>query len=152
MKCFWKHMMCLMGACGAFSVAQADLDPESIAYLLDMKYAKNIEVKIYLVTKDQVAKIFSDDTAEVVQKTNKELFTQEMFLLVRCKNTGDYRSFGTLNCKISKDGAPIKIDVRLLPGYMKTFSDTVLPMGTGIVKNDNKKPIVSYEWKSVCTI
>jgi hypothetical protein len=117
-----------------------------------MKYAKNIEVKTYLVTKDQIAKIFSDEKAGVVQKTNKELFGQETFLLVRCKNAGRYHAFGTLNCKSSKEGTPITIEIMLMPGYMKSYYDTVIPMGSGIVPNNDNKTIFSFEWKNVYTI
>ncbi len=153
MSRFWKNVLCLFCSCFFCSSSRADdLDPASSAYLSDMKYAKNIEVKAYLVTKDQVAKLFSEENGEVTQKTNKELHGREIFLLVRCKNFGDYRSFGTINCKISNRGGPISIEIMMMPGYMKSYYDSVLPIYSGIIPNDNKIPIISCEWKSLYTI
>ena len=86
---FLKSILCLFCSCCLCSSAKADnLDPLSRMYLSDKKYAKNIEVKGYLVTKDQVAKLFSEENGEVLQKTNKELHDKEFFLLIRCKNFG----------------------------------------------------------------
>ena len=150
---FWKNILCLFCSCCFCSSAKADdLDPDSAAYLSDKKYAKNIVVKAYLVTKDQVAKLFSEENGEITQKSNKELFGREVFLLVRCKNVGDYLSFGILNCKIPNRGDAISIEIMMMPGYMKFFHDSVLYIGGGSVHNDNKTPVVSYEWKSLYTM
>ena len=153
MSRFWKSVLCLFCSCCFCSSAKTDdLDPASCAYLSDKKYAKNIEVKAYLVTKDQVAKLFSEENGEITQKTNKELHSREIFLLVRCKNLGDYRSVGTINCKISNRGHPISIEITMMPGYMKSFYDSVLPIYSGSIPNDNKTPVISCEWKSLYTI
>ena len=145
--------MCLFCSCYFCSSAKADdLDPASQAYLSDKKYARNIEVKAYLVTKDQVAKLFSEENGKIIQKTNKELHGREVFLLVRCKNVGDYRSFGILNCKIQNRADPISIEIMMMPGYMKSFYDSVFPVYSGLILNDDKIPVISYEWKSLYTI
>ncbi len=149
---FMKKILYLFcSCCLCSSVKAVDLDPASHAYLSDRKYAKNIEVKGYLVTKDQLAKLFSEKNGKIVQKTNKELYGREVFLLIRCKNFGDYRAFGTLKCKRSgRDFA--SIDVMMMPGYMKSFYDTVLPGYSGVVPNDNDRPILTFEWKNLYTI
>ncbi len=153
MSQFWKNVLCLFCSCYFCSSAKADdLDPVSSAYLSNKKYAKNIEVKAYLVTKDQVAKLFSKENEEITQKTNKELHGREVFLLIRCKNVGDYRAFGTINCKLSNQGDPISIEIAMMPGYMKSFYDSVLPMYSGSVPNDNKVPVINCEWKSLYTV
>ena len=121
-------------------------------YLSDKKYAKNIEVKAYLVTKDQVAKLFSEENGEVVQKTNKELYDKEVFLLVRCKNFGDYMAFGTLNCQLPNCGSPISIEIMMMPGYMKSFYDTVFPIEGGLIRNDSKAPNITCKWKHLYTM
>jgi hypothetical protein len=153
MSRFWKSVLCLFCTCCFCSSAKADdLDPASRAYLSDKKYAKHIEVKAYIMTKDQIAKVFSEENVEVTQKTNKELYGQEVYLLVRCKNKGDYRSFGILNCKIPNCGDPISIEIMMMPGYMKPFHDSVLYIGSGSIPNDNKNPVITCEWKSLYTI
>jgi len=135
------------------SFAKADnLDPLSRMYLSDKKYAKNIEVKAYLVTKDQVAKLFCEENGEVSQKTNKELHGHEVFLLIRCKNFGDYRAFGTLKCKRTKRGGLTSIEIMMMPGYMKSFHDSVFPGYSGNIPNDDNIPVITCEWKNLYTI
>jgi hypothetical protein len=129
-----------------------DLDPVSRDYLLDLKYSKEIEVRAYLITKDQVAKLFSEENEEIVQKTNKELYGNEVYLLVRVKNSGKYMSFGVLNCTIPNRGAPITIDIEMMPGSMKSFNNSALYIGNGLVPNDKNKPLINYEWKSLYTM
>ena len=82
----------LLGTMGFFSSkgVAAKLDPESHAALSDLGYAKHIEVKCYLVTREQLAKVFANGNEIVVQKTNKDLYTQDLFLLVRCRNRDKY--------------------------------------------------------------
>src|SRR3990167_2751728 len=146
MSRFSKFILSLFCGCCLCSSAKADdfLDPASRAYLSNKKYAKNIEVKGYLVTKDQLAKIFSEENEEVVQKTNKELCkAREVFLLIRCKNFGDYRAFGTLKCKRSNRDLA-SIEVVMMPGYMKSFYDSVLPGYRGIIPNDDNTPIITF--------
>jgi hypothetical protein len=153
MSRFWKNILYLFCSCCFCSSAKADdLDAASRAYLSDKKYAKNIEVKAYLVTKDQVAKLFGKENGEITQKPNGELYGREIFLLVRCKNVGDYRAFGTINCKLSNRSDPISVEIAMMPGYMKSFYDSVLPMYSGSVPNDNKVPTISCEWKSLYTM
>ena len=152
MSRFWKSFLCLFCSCYFCSAKADDLDLLSRAYLSNKKYAKNIEVKAYLVTKDQVAKVFRENNVEISQKTNKELYGQELFLFVRCKNVGNYRSFGTLNCKRSDRGSLISIEIMMMPGYMKYFYDSVLPMCSGIIPNDENTPVITYEWTSLYTI
>lgn len=143
----------LLCSCCLCSSAKADgLDPLSRMYLSDKKYAKNIEVKGYLVTKDQVSRLFSEENGEIIQKTNKELHGREVFLLIRCKNFGDYRAFGTLNCQLPNCESPMSIEVMMMPGYMKFFYDTVLPVEGGLIRNDNKSPNITCEWKHLYTI
>lgn len=150
---FWKSVLCLFCACCFCSSAKADdLDPLSRAYLSDKKYARNIEVQAYLATKDQVVKIFSEENVEVTQKTNKELYGQEIFLVVRVKNKGECMSRGLLNLTIPNRGIPITIDIEMMPGYMRSFHDSALYLGDGLVPNDNKIPLIKHEWKSLYTI
>lgn len=153
MSRFWKNILCLFCSCCLCSSAKSDdLDLLSRAYLSNKKYAKNIEVKVYLVTKDQVSRVFVEDNAEIIQKTNKELYNKNLFLLVRCKNFGDYSAFGTLNCKFPGGNIPISIEIMMMPGYMKFFGDSVLPMYKGIVPNDENSPVITYEWNSLYTM
>lgn len=153
MRRFWKGILCLLCSCCFCSSIKADnLDWMSHTYLSDKKYAKNIEVKAYLVTREQVVQVFSNDTVEITQKPNKELYGREIFLLIRCKNFGDYQAFGALNCKIPSRGNPVSIEIMVMPGYMKFYKDCVIPMSSGIIPNDDNTPMVSCEWNRLYTI
>lgn len=85
----------LVGTMGFFSSkgVAAKLDPESHAELSDLGYAKHIEVKCYLVTREQVAQIFNQKNEVVIQLSNDKLPLNGVYLLVRCKNNGSYRAF-----------------------------------------------------------
>jgi hypothetical protein len=148
-----KKILYLFCSCCLCSSAKADdLDLFSRIYLSNKKYAKNIEIEVYIVTKDQVAKVFSEENVQVKQKMNKELYAQEVYLLVRCKNKGDYRSFGALNCQLSSSGKPISIEIMMMPGYMKSFRDTVLPLYGGGIPNNDTPPFITFKWKHLYTI
>jgi hypothetical protein len=153
MSRLWKSILCLFFVCCFFclSLKADDLDLLSRLYLSNKKYAKNIEVHAYLITKDQVVKLFSEENGEVIQKTNKELYGQEVFLLTRVKNNGEYMSFGLLNCKIPNRGDPITIEIMMMPGdgNMKSFHDSVLYLGKGFTSNDKGIPVISCKWKSL---
>jgi hypothetical protein len=150
---FLKDILCVFCSCCLCSSAKADdLDPISRLYLTNKKYAKNIEVKAYLVTKDQIAKLFREENGEVIQRKNKELFNQEVFLLVRVKNKGEHMSFGLLNCKIPNRGVPITIDIEMMPASMKGFHDSIIFIGRGFISNDNASPHIEYKWKSLYTM
>jgi len=115
----------------------------------DKKYAKNIEVQTYLVTRDQVAEVFSREKTEVTQKVNQDLYGREVFLLVRCKNTGEYAVFGALKCEIENLNTPITVNIADLPAKMNRFHDCVIYMGNGFVPNDGQILNVSYSWKEL---
>jgi hypothetical protein len=159
MSWFWKSFLCLFCSC-CFCSARADLDFFSRRCHSDKEYAKNIEVKAYFVTKDQVAKAFSEENAEIVQKSNKELYNEVVFLLVRCKNFGDHSSYGTINCRISHREDPIsanqessnEVEVMQMPDHMKSFYNSVHPLGGGTIPNDDKVSVVRCEWKNLYTM
>lgn len=157
----WKIILCLFFSfCTLQMQADDSMDNEVSSMANDInamakgnlsykKYAKYIEVEAYYVTKEQVVQVFSADNFKVSQKKNKELFGKELFLLIRCKNIGDYRAFGVLNCKTSNSQDPIPIHITLMPGYMKSFHDSVLYIGSGTVSNDSAIPVFNCDWKSL---
>jgi hypothetical protein len=150
MKAMLKSVLCF--CCLSGYANGDDLDLFSRMYLSDKKYAKNIEVQTYLVTKDQVAEVFGRINVEIPQKTNNELYGKEVFLLVRCKNKGEYKAFGILNCTIPNRGVPISVDIAFLPGNMHDFHDCVIYITRGLFPNDTDSPNINYEWKSLYTM
>lgn len=150
---FFKNTLRLFCTYCLCSSAQADdLDLFSRLYLSDKSYAKHIEIQAFLATRDQVVQLFCNEKTEILQKNNRELYGKELFLLLRVKNNGDYMSRGLLNCTIPNRGTPITMDIEMMPGHMKSFHDSALYLGDGLVPNDIQTPLISLKWKSLYTM
>ena len=128
------------------------LDPESHALLSDPGYSKHIEVQSYLVTREQLGELFSKKEATIVQLPNSKLRENAVYLLVRCKNKGEYAAAGELRCFIPNRGSPIFIDISDLPGNMGTYADSVIYVGKGLINNNNELPKIKYEWDCLYTM
>ena len=130
----------------------AKLDPESHAALSDPGYAKHIEVKCYLVTREQLAKVFANRNEIVVQKTNKDLYAQDLFLLVRCRNKGKYVATGTLNCRPPSFGSPIPIEVVRMSSMKPEYHDSAIYIGNVIGFSNDEPPKIRCEWDYLYTM
>lgn len=150
MNHIWKILLCFFCSCCLISSAGADLDFFSRLNLSNMKYAENIEVRTYLVTREQLAEFFKSEYGTVTQKTNAELYQKELFLLVRCRNKGNYKSFGIIN--FSLPNSDVELDILFMPGLMQSFQDSILYIGSGIIFSNNETPIITYKWKDLYTI
>lgn len=128
------------------------LDPESHAILSDPGYAKHIEVKCYLVTREQLAKVFANGNETVVQKTNKDLYHQDLFLLVRCRNRGKYVAAGTLNCCPPNFASFIPIEVVRMQPMNPAYHDCVIYIGSAIGFSNDELPKIKYEWDCLYTM
>ena len=120
--------------------------------LSDPKYVKYIEVKCYLVTREQVGELFSQKNGDVIQLPNNKLREDAVYLLVRCKNKGKYAVLGELHCFIPNRGSPIPIDVSDLPGNMHSYTDSVIYVGRGLINNNNELPQIKYKWHCLYTM
>ena len=113
-----------MGVLGVFSPkGEAKLDVASHAMLSDPKYAKQIEVQCYLVTREQLAELFTNQKTQIIKKSNKELYQKNIFLLVRSRNRGNHVAFGTLKCLPPNYGSPVSIDLARMWGHQTNFDD-----------------------------
>jgi len=150
---FWKSVVGLFCLCWSSSLKSDGLDLFSRLYLSNKGYAKSIEVKAYLVTRDQVINVLKDDNFEIIQKRNSELHDQEVFLLIRCKNFGDYRAFGVLNCHFNSQRRPFSLEIDMMPGYMKNFYNSdIIQIDGRIILNNDDIPVMTYKWKELYTI
>lgn len=144
----------LLGLMGFFNskLAAERLDPESHAMLSNPRYAKHIEVRCYLVNREQLGEFFSKKEERVVQLPNNELRQDAVYLLVRCRNKGEYAAFGDLHCFVPNKGSPIPIDISDLPGNMSSYIDSVIYIGKGLITNNNELPKTKYEWDCLYTM
>ncbi len=128
------------------------LDPASHAALSDPGYAKHVEVLCYLVTRDQLAELFANEDTKVIQKSNKELYHKNLFLLVRCRNLGKYLAFGTLNCYSLNCKVPFTFSITRMPAINPEYHDYVTYIGSVIIFSNDELPHFRYEWDCLYTM
>lgn len=128
------------------------LDPESHALFSDPGYSKHVEVQCYLVTREQLAKVFANENEPVVQRTNKDLYHQDLFLMVRCRNRGEYVAAGTLNCYPPNCSSPFPIEVVRMPSMKSAYHDCVIYIGSAIGFSNDELPKIKYEWDCLYTM
>jgi len=148
-----KLTLLLLGLIGLVTFkGEARLDPVSHAMFSNPGYAKRIEVQCYLVTREQLAKVFINENEIVVQKTNKDLYHQDLFLLIRCRNRGEYVAFGTLNCFPPNYGSPISIEITRMWAKQSDFYDYAIYLGSAVIFSNNELPKIEFEWDCLYTM
>ncbi|NGX49753.1 MAG: hypothetical protein K940chlam5_01357 [Candidatus Anoxychlamydiales bacterium] len=114
-------------------------------------YAKQIEVKTYVLTQEQVAQLFTDPNKEPIQLTVEELNKSDKnYFIVRVKNLGDIHAWGVLSCKARTVHNPFKIPIITIKDQ---FCDSVICL-SGVVIAEAKNslyPDMSYEWSELYT-
>lgn len=135
----------------SFSYVKADLHPLTKLYLSNKGYAKSIEVKTYLVTKDQIPLLFT--TGKIVQKLNKDFHeAEDIFLVVRMKNNGNRYAFGTLKCNVPNCDIPIVITVAFPHfGDDCAYHDWVIPLGSLFIFWEGKYTKITCSWDELYT-
>ena len=118
-------------------------------------YAKQIEVKTYVLTQEQVAQLFKESDEAPIQLTVNELDkatreTKKRYFVARVKNLGESHSWGVLSCKVRCIHEPFKIPIFTIRNQ---FCDSVIDIsGTVIAEATNSSyPDISYEWSELYT-
>ena len=119
------------------------------------RYAKNIEVKTYVLTQEQVSDLFKYPNRKPIQLTVDELDkatseTKKRYFVARVKNLGNRHAWGTLSCKVRCIRDPLKIPVISIREH---FCDHIICI-TGFIissKKDSPYPDMSYEWSELYT-
>lgn len=65
-------------------------------------YAKNIEVKAYILTREQAYAALCNPVEEPIQLDKEKLYSQNAFLMLLVRNTGKEHAWGTLACKVAQ--------------------------------------------------
>ena len=115
----------------------------------DKFYARNIEVKMYILTEKQSAALLKDPSKEPVQLFSSELVqVSNKYLVVRVRNLGNYHAWGRLACSLPGVWSPVKIPII---GLGECFSDYFICI-TGIAdSNEPSLPKLSYKWDQLYT-
>jgi hypothetical protein len=113
-------------------------------------YAKNIEIKPYLLNDEQVLESLKHPQTELQQPPQKELFLKNVNVVLRIKNHGHAPAWGTLAYSIDHINWS-KIDVSLDSIKSKNkvlFYEYVIPIDITILDDVLQKPI-KLKWISL---
>ncbi|NGX49382.1 MAG: hypothetical protein K940chlam5_00980 [Candidatus Anoxychlamydiales bacterium] len=148
---FWLLIVLIPIALVPFAL-KADLTKKLL--FSNKNYAKQIEVKTYILTQEQVAQLFKEPNKEPIQLTIEELNkisneTKNRYIVIRVKNLGNLHAWGVLSCKTGLRN-PIMIGI---PSIKPTYSDYVICIsGIFIASPDqNIYPATAYEWTELYT-
>ena len=105
-------------------------------------YAKQIEVKAYILTQEQIAELFRNPNKEPNLFTYKELDTlarDKKYCVFRVENLGELNAWGVLAFK--------------MPSIQKYFCDYLVCIsGISVASGENSPyPILTYEWDELYT-
>ncbi|NNM43941.1 MAG: hypothetical protein HKM07_06325 [Chlamydiae bacterium] len=114
-------------------------------------YAKEMEIKTYLLTDEQLAWSLSHQDEEIKQPSQKDLYNRNVNLLLRIKNHRGASAWGSLAWKTKYQGWQM-LQVGGLSCYDKKFADFVVPIGIQKVANSDELPEeVRVKWLSLYT-
>lgn len=117
-------------------------------------YAKNIDVKAYLLNDEQAAQLLMHPDREIQQPPQKDLFLKNVNVVLRISNQGSISPWGTLAYSIDGGTYWFKIDIKEIPASNseKQVYDYVIPVGIVVPFNNDKPPRqVQYKWLSLYT-
>ncbi len=132
-------------------IAKADMNFMERSLFSDKAYAKEIEVKAYIITREQACAALCDPPQQPTQLDNKALYGKKTYLFLQVKNTGKKHAWGILACKVPRYHDPIKVDIGDLDNP-KNYNTYLLHLGV-IVLTDSKPdmPKISIEWDELYT-
>lgn len=150
MRIFFKSMIvCVLVFLP--ELVSADLNFFTRFLLSDKAYAKQIEVKMYILTDKQASNLLADPTTEPAQLLSSELAKfSKRYLVVRVKNIGDKHAWGTLACSVPRVWQPVKVPIISI---RQNFCDYVICLqGLAVAESyENFIPELSYEWDQLYT-
>ena len=115
-------------------------------------YAKEIEVKTYILTQQQMGDLFNHPYIEPKQLSVKELnnINYRNYFVVRIKNLGKRHAWGVLSCKVRCIHEPFEIPIISIT---KDFCDNVICItGIAVAPAENSiYPSMFYEWSELYT-
>lgn len=117
----------------------------------DKAYAQEIEVKAYIVTREQACAALCDPSEEPIQLDRKDLYGHKTFLLLLVRNMGNKHAWGTLACKVPRYHWPMKVSI-VDVNNPKNFNIYLLHLGSlMLLPHEIGAPEVSIEWDALYT-
>lgn len=132
-------------------IAKADMNFIERVLFSDKSYAKEIEVKAYIITQEQACAALCDPPQQPTQLEKKDLVGKKKYLFLQVRNTGKKHAWGTLACKVPSFHAPIKVDIGGLDNP-KNYNIYLLHLGSlGFLPSETGIPKISVEWDELYT-
>jgi hypothetical protein len=132
-------------------IAKADMNLVDRVLFSDKSYAKEIEVKAYIITREQACAALSDPPEQPIQLDKKDLLGHKTYLFLQVRNTGKKHAWGTLACKVPRYHVPLKVFVGDLDDP-NTYNTYILHLGSlGLVPSETGIPKISVEWDELYT-
>lgn len=132
-------------------IAQADMNVVERLLFSDKSYAKEIEVKAYIITREQACAALCDPPQQPTQLDNKALYGEKTYLFLQVRNAGKKHAWGTLACSVPRYHVPIKVPIFDI-NNPKNYNIYLFHLGV-IVLTDSKPdaPKISVEWDELYT-
>src|SRR3990172_1984849 len=111
MMIFFLKLIAAFAMLLAPQIAKADMNFFDRVLFSDKPYAKEIEVKAYIITKEQACAALCDPPQQPTQLDKKELVGKKKYLFLQVRNTGKKHAWGTLACSVPSYHVPIKVPI-----------------------------------------
>ncbi len=132
-------------------IAKADMKFVDWVLFSDKAYAKEIEVKAYIITREQACAALSDPPEQPTQLDKKDLYGHKTYLFLQVRNLGKKHAWGTLACTVPRYHVPIKAPIFDIDNP-NTYNTYILHLGSlGLVPSETGAPKISVEWDELYT-
>lgn len=150
----WLIITLIVVAIATIIVLKTDIANKIVMKVLfsNKSYAKNIEVKTYVLTQDQVVDLFKypEKAPEQIPAEKLNKIGLKSYFVVRVRNLGTLHAWGTLSCKVRCIHKPFKIPIISIE---KQFCDNIICV-IGVFIAETKSgpyPEMSYKWSELYT-
>ena len=116
-------------------------------------YAKNIEVKTYILTQEQVTELFKESEKEPVLLTAKELNTiekEKRYCVIKLKNLNNLHAWGVLSCKIPGINGKVLVEIPCIRNYYCNYIICISGCYVSTAEN-SLYPEIYYKWSKLYT-
>lgn len=117
----------------------------------DLDYAKDIEVKTYLLTNEQVSHVFAHPDEEIQQPRKPALESKNVNLVIRLRDLKGGAISGKLRWKMfGPGGAPIDVIKMSTSKNAHKYTTIVLPLGIVVIEREDALPEpITVEWEEL---
>lgn len=132
-------------------IAKADMKLVDWVLFSDKSYAKKIEVKAYIITREQARAALSDPPEQPTQLDKKDLVGKKKYLFLQVRNTGKKHAWGILACSVPGYHVPIKVSIFDI-NNPENYNIYLLHLGLlGFLPSETGAPKIAVEWDELYT-